>query len=262
MDWDEYCWDDRGWYEGLPKGVVYGIAARADASFEKTETEKTGNPNIFPYIRRKKWFRKFAESLKKKVGNLMAKKDTGKLLSNGRFMTPKFRINYPCLCTRRPETEKYDPGRFTVQAVFFPEEADLTLMKAQIDACAKAAGHKKRFKSPIVDDEDYGDDVERANLKYYAKRGRPVVVWADKTPVETDEEIIPGSYARAIVTFYAYDKEGQGVLCSLESIQCLGGGTRFVGGGAAAAAKAADEEFESCEMEDTAEPDEEDDDDL
>jgi hypothetical protein len=193
----------------------------------------------------------------------MATKDKGNILNNDRFMTPKFRLNYPNLCTRRGADEEYDPGRYTVQAVFFPDEVDLSLLNAQIDACAKAAGYKKGWGSPLKENEEYGDDVQIANLKYYAKRGKPVVIWADKTPVESDEEIIPGSYAKAIVSFFAFDQKGnKGVICSLESIQLLGGGKRFVGGGAAAAAKRANEEFEETELEDTADPDEDDFDNL
>jgi hypothetical protein len=187
------------------------------------------------------------------------KKDQGKILNGDRFMTPEFRLNYPNLCTRRGQDEEFDPGRYTVQAVFFPDETDLSLMASQIADCAKKAGYKKGWSSPIKENEEYGDDVQIANLKYYAKRGKPVVIWADKTPVESDEDIIPGSYAKAIISFFAYDQKGnKGVICTLESIQLLGGGKRFVGGGAAAAAKRADEEFEEEEYEATAENDEDD----
>jgi len=77
--------------------------------------------------------------------------------------------------------------------------------------------------------------------------------------LEKDEDIIPGSYGQAIISFFAFDQRGnKGVICCLESIQCLGGGKRFVGGMAAAAAKMAEEEFEEGEVLDTEENDEED----
>jgi len=192
----------------------------------------------------------------------MATKDKGKILNNDRFMTPKFRLNYPYLCARRPEESKYDAGRYTVDAVFFPDEVDFSLMEKLIAECAKAKGYKKGWRSPLKDKDEYGEDVQVACLKYYNKRGKPIVIWADKTPVESDEEIIPGSYARAIVQFFGYDEKSDGVGMSIDSIQLLGGGKRFVGGGAAAAAKQAAEEFEECELEDTADPDEDDFDNL
>jgi hypothetical protein len=191
----------------------------------------------------------------------MATKDKGKSLANGRFMTPKFRINYPCVCTRRGPDEEYDPNRYTVQAVF-GEDADLSMIEKAIEECAKKAGFKKGWKSPLRDgDEEYGEGTTFANLKFYGKRGKPVVLWADKTPVESDEEIIPGGYGRAIVSVFAYDKNGgKGVSIAFESLQCLGGGKRFVGGAAAAAAKMAEEEFDdSSDMGDTVEEDDLDD---
>jgi len=190
-------------------------------------------------------------------------KDKGRVLKDGRYMTPKFRINYPCVCTRRAADEEYDPGRFTVKAVFFPEESNLSILKNAAEECAKKAGFKKGWKSPFSENEEYGEGAEVANLKFYGKRGKPVVLWADKTPVESDEDIISGSYGKAIVSFFAYDKNGgKGVTLVLESIQCLGGGKMFVSSGADAAAKRAKEEFEEEDYSDTAENDEDDEDEV
>lgn len=187
-------------------------------------------------------------------------KDQGKELRDDRFMLPKFRINYPCVCKRRAEDEEYDPGRFTFQAVFFPEETDLSKMEKIIEGYAKMAGLKKGWKSPLKGDDAYGEGVQVCNPKFYFKRGKPIVLWADKTPVENDEDIIPGSYGKSIVSFFAYDEKGnRGVGMSFESLQCLGGGKRFVGGASAAAQKRAEEEFEEEEYLDTAENDDEDD---
>lgn len=189
-------------------------------------------------------------------------RDKGKTLSGGRFMTPRFRINYPHLCTRISADAEFDANRYTCQAVWDTDQVDLSLLEKLISDCALSAGHKRGYKSPLRDDHDYDESCVFANIKYYAQRGRPVVIWGDKTPVESDDEIIPGSYARAIVSAYAYDQRGnKGVLLSIESVQCLGGGTRFVGGAAAAVAKRAEEEFGEEEVYDTAEPDMDDDDD-
>lgn len=195
--------------------------------------------------------------------------DKGKMLNNGRFLTPVFRINYPKVCTRIPEDAEYDPGRFTVQAVWNDNDdlqkakqrtADLSLLEKMVDECAKKAGHKKGWRSPLNDGDEkgYSDESTVANLKAY--KMKPTVVWADKSPIEDDDDITPGCFARAIISCFAYDQKGnKGVTLTLDSIQILGGGKRYVGGAAAAAAKQADEEFDQEDFGDTEEADEEDD---
>jgi len=188
------------------------------------------------------------------------KKQVVKVLENGHFLLPKGRINYPRVVKRIGADEEIDAGQFSAQLIWEDEKADLSILEKEIEKAAKKLGLKKGYRNPVRDGEEfeerdgYGEGVTFAKVKAY--KTPPKVVWADKSPVESDDEIIPGSYVKAIVSVFAYNKGGgKGVSIVLHALQCLGGGTRLISSGGGRNDALAESEFEEAEIEETEEPD-------
>jgi hypothetical protein len=188
------------------------------------------------------------------------KKQEVKVLQNGYLMLPKARVNYPRVVTRIGKDEEIDAGHFSVQLIWNTEKVDLSVLEKAIEKAAKDEGLKKGYRNPLRDgeeregDDGYGEGIVFANVKAY--KVPPRVVWADKSPVESDDDIIPGSYVRAIVSTFGYNKnKGKGVSIMLHALQCLGGGTRLISSVGGQNSVLADNEFDKVEAEETEEPD-------
>jgi hypothetical protein len=188
------------------------------------------------------------------------KRQAVKTLKDGNFLLPKARINYPRVVTRIGADEEYDAGNFSAQMIWEDEKVDLSILEKEIEKVAKKAGLKKGYRSPLRDgeerdgDDGYGEGTTFAKVKAY--KIPPKVVWGDKSRVESDDEIIPGSYVNAIVSLFAYNKNGgKGVSLVLQALQCLGGGTQLISAGGGRNDALAENEFEETEVEDTEEPD-------
>ena len=190
------------------------------------------------------------------------KKDKGKMLGDGKLLTPKFRIDWPHVCERRPKDAKINPGRYDCVAIWEKSKTDFTLINKIIEEAATTLS--KRYKRPLRsgnddrDGEDGYEDTKFATLS--ASKFKPTVLFADKSEVEDDNQIVEGSYARAVISAWHYDNENKGVAFNLHALQCLGGGTRLEKDGDGGNESIADEAFDETEMEDTEEFDDDDDD--
>jgi hypothetical protein len=194
----------------------------------------------------------------------MPKKDKGKMLGEGRMLTPKFRIDWPHVCERRPKDAKYNAGKFDCTAIFEIDKTDFSLLDKLVQDAAPVG--IKRYKKPLRlgDDERDGDDGYE-NTKFCtlsAQKYKPTIMRADKTIIDDDDEIIPGAYCRAVISAWSYTKDNNGVALNLHALQYLGGGKRIVhdnDGGANSGL--ADEAFDESEFEDVEDSDYDDGDD-
>jgi len=192
------------------------------------------------------------------------KKDKGKMLGDGKMLTPRFRIDWPHVCERRPKDAKVNAGKFDITAIFDKDKTDFTLLNKIIEDAGKGLG--KRFKKPLKSGEEERDGEDGYENSRFctlsAKKFKPTVMDATKAIIEDDDEIVPGSFGRAIISAWSYNNENQGVAFNLYALQCLGGGKRLAKGGDGNNSALANESFEELdEMEDTEEPDDIDDDD-
>lgn len=185
------------------------------------------------------------------------------MLGDGKLLTPKFRIDWPHVCERRPRDAKVNAGKFDVTAIFSIDKTDFSLIEKIINDAGKSLG--KRYKKPLRsgdEDRDGEDGYENSRFcTFSANKFKPTVMDATKATIDDDDEIIPGSYGRAIISAWAYNNENQGVAFNIHALQCLGGGRRLVKDGDGNNVSLADEAFEELdEIEDTEEPDDSDDD--
>ena len=166
-------------------------------------------------------------------------KQTGKKLSETTIKTPPFRLDWPALLA--PSKAKDAPAdqaaKYSVKMVFEDTNTDYALLRGIVEEAAKSVGGIKKTKknrrglSEVEDDDKilrYGENCHMANA---TSKFKPAVVDAQRQPIEDESQIIPGSYAVAVINAYSYDFKGKGVAYGLQAIQLLGGGSRFAGGG-------------------------------
>ena len=154
--------------------------------------------------------------------------------------TPRFRMGFPKLMT--PENDLQGRSMYSVTALI-PKDADLTVVKAACKAAIVAkwgedeAKWPKDLKLPFGDGNTKGKvgadgvfkpyngyaDTIVLNLKRKAEQGPPTVVGPNPHNVITDpNEVYAGRWAKAYISFYAYDKAGnRGVGVGLNHIQLL-----------------------------------------
>lgn len=97
---------------------------------------------------------------------------------------------------------------------------DLAAFRANPQRCAWQDG----------DNKDYDGYAGNMSLKA-SNQVRPLVINADRSPLTAaDGKPYSGCYVNAIVEFYAYDKAGKGIGCSLSGIQFARDGEAFSGG--------------------------------
>ena len=64
-----------------------------------------------------------------------------------------------------------------------------------------------------------------------SSKTKPVIVYADKTPMTEPTELYSGCYGRAVINFYVYDNSGKiGLTAGLNGLMKLEDGTPLAGG--------------------------------
>lgn len=147
--------------------------------------------------------------------------------------TPKFRVSFPQVF--EPKSFNNGEPKFSV-AMLFDSQADLTEMKRIL----KEAAHEKwGTKLPSSLRNAFRDGVEKKELQGYGEgitfatassKQKPGLVDQAVKPIMDRGEFYAGCYARATVTAFAYDQQGnKGVSFGLHNIQKVEDGERFDG---------------------------------
>lgn len=161
---------------------------------------------------------------------------------NTKVITGKVRISYEHLLTAHSAFEKQEPRYSCV--LLIPKSDRKTLR--DLRAAQKAAlenGRSTKFNGSIpknwkdtIRDGDEEMDLEK-NPEYkgmyfmtVANTTRPGIVGPDLSPLTTSDEVYSGMYARASLTAYAFNVQGnKGVSFGLNHIQKLADGEPFSG---------------------------------
>lgn len=120
---------------------------------------------------------------------------------------------------------------------------------AKIDAAIEAAKANFKQKKPgkklpanmpttlhdgdgIKDNGDeYGPECKGNMVITVSSKNKPVIVYADKTPMTEQTELYSGCYGRAVINFYVYDTAGKiGVSAGLNGLMKLEDGEPLAGG--------------------------------
>ena len=140
-----------------------------------------------------------------------------KIITGATIQTKKCRICYVHLFEKYDKSDKYQCR------LLIPKDDKETLgvMKKAIES-AKADGKTRlwggklpgSYRGPLND----GDSMEEPQPEYEGcyyltakSRFKPKVTDADGGEVFDEEEIYPGCYVRAIISFYPYNNDGKGV---------------------------------------------------
>ena len=79
--------------------------------------------------------------------------------------------------------------------------------------------------------DDFGPECKGCMVITVSSNNKPVVVYADKTPMTEPTELYSGCYGRAVINFYVYDTQGSiGVTAGLNGIMKLEDGEPLAGG--------------------------------
>lgn len=80
--------------------------------------------------------------------------------------------------------------------------------------------------------EEYGPECRGHMVMTVTSKRRPVIVYADKTPMTEPSEMYSGCYGRAVINFFVYDTMGKiGITAGLNGIMKLEDGEPLGGGG-------------------------------
>lgn len=160
-------------------------------------------------------------------------KKTGKKITDKSYRTPPFRVAWPYLI------DPDEDGKRSVKMIFDDTATDYTFIENEFKRVAKEAkldyaklsDNKKCLReTPENQIEWYGENthVMSANSNFEI-----AVVDSSLGAVTDQSQIVPGSYAMAVVEPAAYsfkDKKGvthKGVKLYLTAVQLLGGGKAF-----------------------------------
>lgn len=156
--------------------------------------------------------------------------------------TGKVRFSYVSVFEPRAS---YDgqPEKYSV-TLLIPKSDKKTLAKIEqaIEAAkeaykAKNPGKKAPTKTTLHDGdgeresgEDFGPECQGCMVITVSSKNKPVLVYADKTPITEETELYSGCYGRAIINFYAYDTAGsKGVTAGLNGLMKLEDGEPLAG---------------------------------
>lgn len=171
-----------------------------------------------------------------------------------RITTPVFRASYSYVWEPRAMKEGDEP-KFSISMVFNKDETPAEEIKRMTDAIKAAAVEKwgsdtskwpRNLKMPLrdADKEDRTNPSDPKFDKNYVNtysmnastKIQPGIVDADVQPILDKSEFYSGCYARATVTFLAYDKGGgRGVGCYLGNLMKVRDGEALAGGRSASA---------------------------
>lgn len=167
------------------------------------------------------------------------------MATSTQITTGKVRFSYCNLFTPRAAqdgaAEKYSV------TLLIPKTDKFTLkkIKAAMDAAkanylAKNSGKKlpANLKSTLHDGDgerpnggEFGPECKGCYVITVSSNNKPVLVYADKTPLTEPTELYSGCYGRAIINFYVYDTQGnKGISAGLNGIMKLEDGEPLAGG--------------------------------
>lgn len=159
------------------------------------------------------------------------------------LLTPRFRVSYPNLFIPRKANAKSEP-KFDLTMLFGKNE-DLAWYKAGIKdimtQCFGADETKwpKNLRKPMRDGDEKEASVEGYKDSFFmtarccgdpTQRAyhKPTVLDQNKRVIESPDEFYAGCYARATISLYFYDTDGnKGIGCGLRDVQKLADGERF-----------------------------------
>lgn len=159
--------------------------------------------------------------------------------------TGKVRFSYCNLFTPRAVQEGATPKYSVTLLIPKSDKATMQKIKAAMDEAkqkfmASNSGKKlpTNLKSTLHDGDgerpnggEFGPECKGHYVMTCSSNNKPVIVYADKTPITEASELYSGCYGRAIVNFYVYDTNGnKGVSAGLNGIMKLSDGEPLSGG--------------------------------
>lgn len=146
--------------------------------------------------------------------------------SQGRILTPWFRLAWPAIFEAAPGMNEGDEPKFSALMIFDPDVVDLTELETLINETATAKwpnGIPKNLRMTLRDGNEKDSEAYADKLFATARsKFKPGCVDADKTEILDSTEVYAGCYCRATVSAYAYDFAGnRGVGLNLFNIQKL-----------------------------------------
>lgn len=161
------------------------------------------------------------------------------MASPNQMTTGRVRFSYVYLA--EPKTnEDGTPGKYSV-TLLIPKTDKVTLGKIKDAISAAKAIYVKRnpgrplptnLKSTIHDGDgerpsggEFGPECKGNMVMTVSSKTKPILVYADKTPIVDPLEIYSGCYGRAVLSFYVYDTAGnKGVSAGLNGIMKISDG--------------------------------------
>lgn len=156
------------------------------------------------------------------------------------------RVRFSFVNLIKPRANNGGAEKFSV-TLLIPKSDTQTLTK--IESAIEAAKAAYRAKNPgkklpsslkttlhdgdgeMPNGGDYGPECKGCMVMSVSSNTRPVMVYADKTPVTDPSDIYSGCYGRAILNFYVYDTSGNiGVSAGLNGVMKLSDGEPLSGG--------------------------------
>lgn len=135
--------------------------------------------------------------------------------------TPKYSIS---LIIDKSDKETIDKVRAAIQAAY--EEGE-----AKLKGNAGKAPSLKSIHNPLRDGDEKGDPAYQGCYFLNAKSNtRPGILDANGQPIMDQEEVYPGCYGRASITFFAYNHNGnKGIGVALNNLMKISEGERLGG---------------------------------
>lgn len=166
-------------------------------------------------------------------------------MSKTQITTGKVRFSYVSAFEPKP-TPDGSSEKYSV-TLLIPKADKQTLKK--IDAAIEAAKEHFKQKKPgkklpvnmpctlhdgdevKENGEEYGPECRNCMVITVSSKNKPVIVYADKTPMTEPTELYSGCYGRAVINFYVYDTAGKiGVSAGLNGLMKLEDGEPLAGG--------------------------------
>ena len=158
--------------------------------------------------------------------------------------TGKVRLSY--LNVFKPRAQDDDSLEKYSATLLIPKSDAATLAKITkaIEAAKELYREKNNgksaaaFKSTLHDGDgerpsggEYGPECKGHYVITVSSKNKPVLVYADKTPIIEETELYSGCYGRAVLNFYAYSQAGnKGISAGLNGIMKLHDGEPLAGG--------------------------------
>ena len=165
-------------------------------------------------------------------------------MAKTQITTGKVRFSY--LNVFNPRSIEGGPEKYSTTLLIPKSDiATLKKIKGAIEA-ARIAYNENNSKKPLpanVKHTLHDGDGERPNGGEFnpeckghyvitvSSNRKPVLVYADKTPLTEQDELYSGCYGRAVLNFYAYDTNGnRGISAGLNGLMKLTDGEPLAGG--------------------------------